>query len=38
MAARNPKVVALERQLQTESAILVKNEDNLLPLNKGIKV
>ena len=38
MAARNPEVVELERQLQAESAILVKNEDNLLPLKKGIKV
>ncbi len=37
-AARNPEVVALERQLQTESAILIKNEENLLPLEKGIKV
>ena len=38
MAARNPEVVALERQLQAESAILMKNDDNLLPLSKGIKV
>ena len=38
MAARNPEVVALERQLQAESAILIKNDDNLLPLEKGIKV
>ena len=38
MAARNPEVVALERQLQAESAILVKNDNNLLPLEKGIKV
>lgn len=38
MAARNTEVVALERQLQAESAILIKNNDNLLPLNKGIKV
>ena len=37
MAARNPEVVALERQLQAESAILIKNEENLLPLAKGIK-
>lgn len=37
-AARSPEVVALERQLQAESAILIKNEDNLLPLQKGIKV
>ncbi|MDR0929239.1 MAG: hypothetical protein LBM74_05935 [Oscillospiraceae bacterium] len=38
MAARNPEVVAMERQLQAESAILIKNEENLLPLAKGIKV
>ncbi len=37
-AARNPEVVELERQLQAESAILIKNEDNILPLQKGIKV
>lgn len=37
-AARNPEVVELERQLQAESAILIKNEDNLLPLTKGSKV
>ncbi|MDR0897262.1 MAG: hypothetical protein LBN04_05340 [Oscillospiraceae bacterium] len=38
MAARNPEMVAMERQLQAESAILIKNEENLLPLAKGIKV
>ncbi|MBR5345329.1 MAG: glycoside hydrolase family 3 protein [Clostridia bacterium] len=38
MAARNPEVVELERQLQAESAILFKNDDNLLPLEKGIKL
>ena len=38
MAARNPEVVELERQLQAESAILIKNDDNLLPLQKGVKV
>ena len=38
MAARNPEVVEMERQLQAESAILIKNDDNLLPLQKGIKV
>ncbi|MBQ7455214.1 MAG: hypothetical protein IJS53_02115 [Clostridia bacterium] len=37
-AARNPEVVALERQLEAESTILFKNDDNLLPLEKGIKV
>ena len=38
MAARNPEVVELERELQVKSAILIKNDDNLLPLEKGIKV
>ena len=37
-AARNPYEVELTEQLQAESAILVKNDDNLLPLEKGIKV
>lgn len=37
-AARNPEEVALEKQLMAESAVLVKNADNLLPLQKGIKV
>ncbi len=37
-AARNPEVVALERQLQAESAILIKNENDLLPLERGVKV
>jgi len=38
MAARNPEVVELERKLQEESAILIKNDDNLLPLKKGVKL
>ncbi len=38
MAARNPEIVELERQLQAESAILIKNDGNLLPLEKGVKV
>lgn len=38
MAARNPEVVALERELQAKSAILIKNDGNLLPLQKGTKV
>ena len=38
MAARNPEIVEMERQLQAESAILIKNENNLLPLEKGTKV
>lgn len=37
-AARNPEVVALERQLQAESAILIKNDNNTLPLAKGTKL
>lgn len=36
--ARNPEVVAMERQLEAESAVLIKNDDNLLPLEKGVKV
>ena len=38
MAARPAEVVELERQLQAKSAVLVKNDDNLLPLNKELKV
>ncbi len=37
-AARNPEEVALTEKLQAESAVLVKNDGNLLPLQKGIKV
>lgn len=37
-AARNPEEVELERVLQAESAVLVKNDDNLLPLSKDAKV
>ena len=36
--ARKPEEVERERVLQSKSAVLVKNEDNLLPLQKGIKV
>ena len=36
--ARNPYEVELSERLQAESAILIKNDDNLLPLEKGIKV
>ncbi len=36
--ARNPEQVALERELQAKSAVLVKNDENLLPLQKGINV
>lgn len=38
MAARNPETVELERQLQAKSAVLVKNNENLLPLDKEYKV
>jgi hypothetical protein len=38
MAARNPEEVELERQLQAKSAVLVKNDDNLLPLAGDLKV
>ncbi|MCF0228458.1 MAG: glycoside hydrolase family 3 protein [Parasporobacterium sp.] len=37
-AARNPEEVALTEQLQAESAVLIKNDNNLLPLAQGIKV
>ena len=37
-AARNQDVVALERELQASSTILVKNDDSLLPLAEGTKV
>ena len=37
-AARNPEEVELERQLMAKSTILVKNDDNLLPLDKSLKV
>jgi len=36
--ARPAALVELERRLQAESAVLVKNEDNLLPLRTGTKV
>lgn len=37
-AARNPEIVELERQLEAKAAVLVKNDDNLLPLKSGEKV
>lgn len=37
-AARNPYEVELTERLQAESAVLVKNENNLLPLSKDAKV
>ena len=37
-AARNPEVVAMEKQLMAESTVLIKNQDNLLPFAAGIKV
>ncbi len=37
-AARNDEINALESRLQEESTVLLKNEDNLLPLAKGTKV
>ena len=36
--ARNPQVVEWERQLEAESAVLIKNDNAALPLEKGIKV
>lgn len=37
-AARNPYEVELTERLQAESAVLVKNDNNLLPLSKDVKV
>ena len=37
-AARNPELVELENQLMAESTVLVKNDDNLLPLAAETKV
>ena len=37
-AARNPYEVELTEKLQAKSAVLVKNDDNLLPLAQGVKV
>lgn len=37
-AARNPYEVELTEKLQAKSAVLVKNDDNLLPLSKDAKV
>ncbi len=37
-AARNPEEVELTERLQAESAVLVKNDNNLLPLAKDAKV
>ncbi|MBQ2951987.1 MAG: glycoside hydrolase family 3 protein [Clostridia bacterium] len=37
-AARNPEEVALTEQLMAKSAVLLKNDNNLLPLQQGIKV
>ncbi len=37
-AARNPYEVELTERLQAKSAVLVKNDDNLLPLSKDAKI
>ena len=37
-AARTPYEVELTERLQAESAVLVKNDNNLLPLSKDVKV
>ena len=37
-AARNPYEVALTEELQAKSAVLVKNDNNILPLQQGVKV
>ena len=36
--ARNPETVELERRLQAESTVLVKNDNALLPLPAGTKI
>jgi hypothetical protein len=36
--ARNPEEVELERMLMAKGAVLLKNDDNLLPLAEGTKV
>lgn len=37
-AARNAETVELERKLEAESAVLVKNDGDLLPLSKDAKI
>ena len=37
-AARSPYVVSLERQLQAESTVLLKNDNSLLPLKEGTSI
>lgn len=37
-AARNPEEVALTEELQAKSAVLVKNDNNLLPLSTDAKI
>ena len=37
-AARNPEVVELDHRLQAEATVLVKNDNNLLPLAEGTTV
>ena len=37
-AARNPYEVELTEKLQAKSAVLVKNDDGILPLQQGVKV
>ena len=37
-AARPAELVEMERELMAKSTVLVKNDDNLLPLEKGVKV
>ena len=37
-SARNPEVVALEKELMAKSSVLVKNTENLLPLADSAKV
>ena len=37
-AARNEQTNAMEIELQTKSSVLLKNDNNILPLQKGMKV
>ncbi|MCF0228457.1 MAG: glycoside hydrolase family 3 protein [Parasporobacterium sp.] len=37
-AARNPETVETERQVEAKSAILIKNDNNILPLSADLKV
>jgi beta-glucosidase len=38
VAARTAETVELERQLQAKSAVLIKNDNDILPLAEGLKI